>query len=266
MKKTLPFEFIYQVIALVVAVIAVHLVYVTVVRPNADAVLAAQAVQAEIVGGLRSRPVTLRRAEGLRAGGLLHPGHMGDGDHGPEGAQLPARTTDAPAKLHRGYRGHEHPARGHPRVLATPCKRFPKTFAATCCPARSLQRCNDSRPPATCRTCPLPCAPCARRSPIGWTANWPWCATSPGRSRRSASSAPSAASARRSARPTRQSKAISPASRPAWAWAFNSTFVALVISIFVMFLMHQLQLIQERLVLDTQHYCDDSLIRHMQVR
>ena len=33
--------------------------------------------------------------------------------------------------------------------------------------------------------------------------------------------------------------------------AFNSTFVALVISIVVMFLMHQLQLIQERLVLDT---------------
>jgi biopolymer transport protein ExbB/TolQ len=48
--------------------------------------------------------------------------------------------------------------------------------------------------------------------------------------------------------------------------AFNSTFVALVISIVIMFLVHQLQLIQERVVLDTQTYCDQKLIRHMQVR
>jgi biopolymer transport protein ExbB/TolQ len=48
--------------------------------------------------------------------------------------------------------------------------------------------------------------------------------------------------------------------------AFNSTFIALVISIFIMFLMHQLQLLQERLVLDTQNYCDLHLLRHMQVR
>ncbi len=48
--------------------------------------------------------------------------------------------------------------------------------------------------------------------------------------------------------------------------AFNSTFIALIISIFIMFLMHQLQLMQERLVLDSQNYCDINLIRHLQVR
>jgi len=48
--------------------------------------------------------------------------------------------------------------------------------------------------------------------------------------------------------------------------AFNSTFIALIISILIMFLMHQLQLLQERLVLDTQNYCDVNLIRHLQVR
>ena len=47
--------------------------------------------------------------------------------------------------------------------------------------------------------------------------------------------------------------------------AFNSTFVALVVSIFLMFLLHQLQLLQDRLVLDCQNYCDDNLIRHLQV-
>jgi biopolymer transport protein ExbB/TolQ len=48
--------------------------------------------------------------------------------------------------------------------------------------------------------------------------------------------------------------------------AFNSTLVALLISIVVMFLVHQLQLLQERLVFDTETYVDRNLIRHMQSR
>jgi biopolymer transport protein ExbB/TolQ len=48
--------------------------------------------------------------------------------------------------------------------------------------------------------------------------------------------------------------------------AFNSTFVALVLSIVLMFLLHQLQLVQERLALETQSYADDHLIRHLQSR
>ncbi len=45
--------------------------------------------------------------------------------------------------------------------------------------------------------------------------------------------------------------------------AFNSTFIALLISIFLMFLVHQLQLMQERLVFDSENYCDEKVIRHM---
>ncbi len=45
--------------------------------------------------------------------------------------------------------------------------------------------------------------------------------------------------------------------------AFNSTFIALLISIFLMFLVHQLQLMQERLVFDSENYLEDKLIRHM---
>ena len=45
--------------------------------------------------------------------------------------------------------------------------------------------------------------------------------------------------------------------------AFNSTFIALLISIFLMFLVHQLQLLQERLVFDSESYANDKLIRHM---
>ncbi|HBN16025.1 MotA/TolQ/ExbB proton channel family protein [Pseudohongiella sp. SYSU M77423] len=47
--------------------------------------------------------------------------------------------------------------------------------------------------------------------------------------------------------------------------AFNSTFVALVTSIMLMFVLHQLSLIQDRLVLDTQTYCDNHLINYLQV-
>ena len=47
--------------------------------------------------------------------------------------------------------------------------------------------------------------------------------------------------------------------------AFNSTFVALLLSLVLVFLMHQLQLLQERLVLDTREYCDQHLIRHLAV-
>ena len=46
--------------------------------------------------------------------------------------------------------------------------------------------------------------------------------------------------------------------------AFNSTFIALLISIVIMFLTHQITLMQERMVMEAQNYCDDKLIRHLQ--
>lgn len=47
--------------------------------------------------------------------------------------------------------------------------------------------------------------------------------------------------------------------------AFNSTLVALILSIILMFFLHQLQLMQERLVIETRRYCDQRLIQHLQV-
>lgn len=45
--------------------------------------------------------------------------------------------------------------------------------------------------------------------------------------------------------------------------AFNSTLVALLLSILLMFLLHQLQFIQERLVLSARRTLDQQLIRHL---
>jgi biopolymer transport protein ExbB/TolQ len=46
--------------------------------------------------------------------------------------------------------------------------------------------------------------------------------------------------------------------------AFNSTLIALLISIVLMFLLHQLQLLQERYVLEAQEYCEEKLTQHLQ--
>jgi len=48
--------------------------------------------------------------------------------------------------------------------------------------------------------------------------------------------------------------------------AFNSTLIALLISLVLMFFLHQLQLLQERYVLDTQTYCEEKLISHLHAR
>jgi len=45
--------------------------------------------------------------------------------------------------------------------------------------------------------------------------------------------------------------------------AFNSTFVALLLSLLLMFVMHQLQLRQERQVLDTESYVDRQLLANL---
>ncbi|WP_273151009.1 MotA/TolQ/ExbB proton channel family protein [Methylophaga thiooxydans] len=45
--------------------------------------------------------------------------------------------------------------------------------------------------------------------------------------------------------------------------AFNSTLVALLISIFLMFLFHQLQRLQDSQIVDTQDYCDKYLLRRI---
>jgi biopolymer transport protein ExbB/TolQ len=46
--------------------------------------------------------------------------------------------------------------------------------------------------------------------------------------------------------------------------AFNSTFVALLLSLLLMFVLHQLQLKHERQVLDTESYVDQRLLANLQ--
>ncbi len=45
--------------------------------------------------------------------------------------------------------------------------------------------------------------------------------------------------------------------------AFNSTLIALLVSLLLMFILHQLQLLQERFVLDTEGYCEEKLTQRL---
>jgi biopolymer transport protein ExbB/TolQ len=46
--------------------------------------------------------------------------------------------------------------------------------------------------------------------------------------------------------------------------AFNSTLIALLVSLLLMFVLHQLQLHQERFILDTEDYCEEKLTQRLQ--
>ena len=64
MKKTLPLELVYQVAALVVSIILVHLVYQTVIRPNAEVALEERAQisaeQGALSAGSRSHYIVIK--------------------------------------------------------------------------------------------------------------------------------------------------------------------------------------------------------------
>ena len=45
--------------------------------------------------------------------------------------------------------------------------------------------------------------------------------------------------------------------------SFNSTLVALTLSIFLMYILHEIQLSQERLTLDIENYAEEELISRL---
>ena len=48
--------------------------------------------------------------------------------------------------------------------------------------------------------------------------------------------------------------------------SFNSTLIALTLSILLMYVLHEIQLAQERLVLDTERYADEQLVARLSSR
>ena len=265
MKKSLPFDFIYQIAALVIAVILVQVVYATVVRPNADAIIEAQAERAAAGGAFvqeRSLYVVLRDYEqqscfvlalwamaimGLKARNSLR-----------ERRTLQERyidVTEGMSILPEDTREYARPLQALPASTRT--NLLPRALLA------ALQRFASTRNVQDVSTAVRTvCDAESDRldSELSMVRYIAWAIPSIGFIGTVRGIGDALAQAYQAVEGDIAGVTTS------LGVAFNSTFVALVISIVVMFLMHQLQLVQERLVLDTQHYCDDVLIRHMQVR
>ncbi|MEM6709425.1 MAG: MotA/TolQ/ExbB proton channel family protein [Pseudomonadota bacterium] len=265
MNSRLSSEMFYQVAALIVAVIVVHLVYITVIRPNADTILEEQAALAaageEFVPD-RSLYVVLRDFEqescfilmlwalaimGYKANSAIQERSLLDQDlvHVAEGMNLlPEDTREYTRPL------QALPATTQqlllPRVLLTALQRFAST--------RNVQDVADSVR-ATCE------AESDRLdSELSMVRYIAWAIPSVGFIGTVRGIGEALGQAYRAVEGDIAGVTSS------LGVAFNSTFVALIISIVLMFFMHQLQLIQERLVLDSQTYCDQRLLRHLSVR
>ncbi len=263
MKKQIPFEFIYQLFSLVIAIIVVHAVYVSVIRPNATAVLEEQAIQINANPDYvpdRSAYVVIRDFEqeacfilalwaislmGYKALQTTQERRILQLDLVPlnQGTSILPEDT---REYSRPIQALSDDQQGFllPRTLLTALHRFRST--------RNIQDVSNAVRAV--------CESESERldSELSMIRYIAWAIPSIG----------FLGTVRGIGQALGQAhKAVQgdiAGVTQALGVAFNSTFVALLISIIVMFLMHQLQLAQERLALDSEEYCDVKLIRHLQ--
>lgn len=264
MKRQFPFEFVYQVFALLIALIVVHTVYVTVVRPQAVEVLELQrqrlAQDASYVPK-RSIYVVIQDFEQeacfvLMFWALAIIGYKGwVAWRERELLELDLVSVDEGTRiLPEDAREYSRPIQGLPegqrRLL------LPRCLLAALHRFATTRNIND-----VTSTAHAMCEAEAERleSELSMIRYIAWAIPSIGfiGTVRGIGQALSLAyqAVEGDISGVTQSLGV----------AFNSTFVALLLSLVLMFLMHQVQVLQERLVLDTQDYCDEHLIRHLAV-
>ncbi len=264
-RNSIPFEFLFQVFALVISVIVVHGMYVSVVRPKAAEVMAEQRAQMEIDRDFvpeRSIYVLIRDFEqetcfilmlwamaimGYKAAGAVRERKMLLRDLVPvnEGMSILPEDTRQFSRPVQALPAAERDTL-LPRALLTGLHRFRST--------RNIQDVSTS-----IRTV---CEAESERldSELSMVRYIAWAIPSIGfiGTVRGIGEALSQAHQAVEGNISGVTESL--------GVAFNSTFVALLLSIVLMFLMHQLQLLQERLVMEAQNYCDDRLVQHLQVR
>ena len=263
MNRQLPIEFIYQLFSLVIAIILVHAIYVSIVRPNASAILKEQAVQLNANPDYvpeRSAYVVIRDFEqeaclilmlwamslmGYKAYHTVQerkvlqldliPSNQGTSIL-PEDTREISRPIQALPEIQQSYL--------LPRALLTALHRFRST--------RNIQDVSNSVSAI--------CESESERldSELSMIRYIAWAIPSIGFLGTVRGIGQALGQAHKAVQGdiagVTQSLGV----------AFNSTFVALLISIVIMFLLHQLQLAQERLALDAEEYCDARLIRNLQ--
>ena len=261
-KKNIPVEFVFQLFALIIAIIVVHAFYVSIVRPNAAEAIAAQAIEREANPDYvteRSTWVLIKDMEqeacfvlmfwalaimGYKTKTILEERALLDVDLIPiaEGMRILPEDTREFARQVQAL-----PDSGQrmllPRALLNALRRFSTT--------RSIQDVSTSSNTI------FESEADRLESELSMIRYISWAIPSIGFIGTVRGIGEALAQADKAVKGditgVTQSLGV----------AFNSTFIALLISIFLMFLVYQLQLLQERLVFDSQIYIDDKLIRHM---
>ena len=244
MKLRLPSEFLYQVFALLFAVIVVHAAYVGVIRPSADSQLAVQAAQqaaGEAPAGNRSLAIM-----GLKASRTRSEAQMLNRDL----IAIPEGTSILPRDAREQSRSLEAlPAEEQdyllPRALGNALSRFTTTGSIPAVSDAVREQCDIEADRLD--------------SELSMVRYISWAIPSIGFIGTVRGIGDALGQAYKAVEGDISGVTVS------LGVAFNSTFVALVLSIIIMFALHQLQLSQERLVLNTQRYIDRHLLRHLSV-
>ncbi|NKB97993.1 MAG: MotA/TolQ/ExbB proton channel family protein [Pseudomonadales bacterium] len=264
MKRQLPFEFIYQAGALVISIIIVHLLYVTIIRPNAEAIEATQA-ELQAQGAFvqdRSVCVVLKDLEQESCFILMFWAVAIMGFKGRNALAERSLLNENFVQLSEGMSILPEDTREFTRPLqALPEEQqealLPRSLLAALHRFSSTRNVQDASE-AVKSVCDSESDRLdSELSMIRYIA---WAIPSIGFIGTVRGIGDALGQAYKAVEGDIAGVTAS------LGVAFNSTFIALIISIVLMFLMHQLQLIQERLVLDTNHYCDQKLLRHLQVR
>jgi biopolymer transport protein ExbB/TolQ len=262
MKQRMSSEFIYQVFALLIAVIVVHAVYVGIIRPSADAQIernAALQAAGEEVTAARTLSIVIRDFEQescfiLLIWALAIMGYKGrrmmreqdvlgrkllDIPEGttvlPEDARVYSRSLEALPEEEQDYL--------LPRTLLSALQRFATTGSIQAVADTIRENCEVESDRLD-----------SEMSMVRYIA---WAIPSIGFIGTVRGIGDALGQAYKAVEGDISGVTVS------LGVAFNSTFVALVLSIIIMFCLHQLQLSQERLVLDCQRYSDKRLLRFL---
>lgn len=264
MKNKMSSEFIFQLFALLIAIIVVHAIYVGVIRPSADALLQQQ-IELQASGEdfvpERNLAVVIRDFEQetcfiLLIWALAIMGYKGRLAllerviHERRLIDIPEGTSVLPQDAREYSRSLESLPRGKqelllPRTLLSALQRFATTG--------SIQAVSDS----VKEQCDMESD--RLDSELSMVRYIAWAIPSIGFIGTVRGIGDALGQAHKAVEGDISGVTVS------LGVAFNSTFVALVLSIIIMFFLHQLQLVQERMVLDCQLYTDKRLMRHLVV-
>ncbi len=265
MKKFLPSEFTYQVFALLIAFIVVHAVYVAVIRPNADAFMAEEQAQTKIDSNYqpqRSYYVVLRDFEqetcfvlmlwaiailGYKATGTRRQQKQLELDLVglPDGVAVTVESAEQTSALIRRRIPDDAQDYLLSRVMLAAIDRFSATRNVQDVSSVVNTVCDEEAERAESELSIIRYIAWAIPS-VGFIGTVRGIGDALGQAHRAVQGDISGVT---------QSLGV----------AFNSTFIALVISIVLMFLIHALQSTQERLVLDVRRYCDSWFVRRLRV-